>query len=872
LGRKTLILRDPPRALVLCHTGRVRPHLATLVADFRRYDQQIAIVTHRGNRRFSSTYGQLAEFSARCAAAFDNLGIKQGHRIVLWGNNSAEWVAAFFGCVLRGIVAVPLDAAGSLEFARRVVREVKPSLLTGDLSLLQPLDPAIPRLGFEEFAAKLPAPNYDPLPGLSRDTPLQIIFTSGTTGDPKGIVHTHGNVLASLDPLEKEIGKYLRYVRLVHPLRILHTLPLSHVFGQFMGLWVPPLLTAEVHFEDRLQAPRLARLMHEERISVLAAVPRVLDLLRAWMEGEFPGLRDRLAAARGQSIGKRWWRFRSVHRLLGWKFWAFVSGGATLPSDLETFWTTMGFALVQGYGMTETTALVTLNHPFKIARGSIGKPLAGREVQISPEGEILVRGASIASQVWQHGGLQKSEPGWLATGDLATRNAEGELVFAGRKSDVIVTAAGLNIHPQDLEAVLRRQVGVHGCLVVAYDSPSGPAPVAVLISDAEDNLLQSAVDGANRELAAFQQIRYWLRWPQPEFPRTSTGKVLRRTVQHWAQQSLAGGAAPVENPADHLEEVLRQLGVTNPEIHAGDRLAEDLHLDSLAMVQLQSTLETRFGVELDDATWGQVRTVGDLRNVLHPPQPGAPGTDTTPSVPVGAQAAAAPPKPKKGAVFPRWPWWPVIRWIRVGFLECVARPGIGLILAPRIAPRGLLHRPSLLIANHLTAFDVPVILYALGSSDRDHVAVAMSGRLLTGWRQGKAERHRIMAMFTPLAYWLVTALFNVFPLPRGAGLRRSFAHAGEAMDHGYHVLVFPEGGRSADGKLQPFEPGIGLLAQASEVPVQPIWIEGLKPGKGKRWPGRGKVAVRLGKPLTMDPGEQPQDFTRRLQAALIELE
>ena len=148
---------------------------------------------------------------------------------------------------------------------------------------------------------------------------------------------------------------------------------------------------------------------------------------------------------------------------MGLKFWAFVSGGATLPAELESFWTMAGFALIQGYGMTETTALVTLNHPFKIARGSIGKPLAGREVKIGPDGEILVRGDSIASQVWQHGGLQPRDPGWLATGDLATRNEEGDLVFAGRKSDVIVTSAGLKIHPQDLEAVLRRQPALRDC-------------------------------------------------------------------------------------------------------------------------------------------------------------------------------------------------------------------------------------------------------------------------------------------------------------------------------------------------------------------------------------------------------------------------
>ncbi len=832
--------------------------MATLVADFRRYGGQIAVVTHRGNRRFSSTYAELAELSARCARAFDQAGIHPGDRILLWGNNSVEWVAAFFGCILRGIVAVPLDAAGSLDLARRVVAEVQPRLLVGDLALLRQLDATAPTLGFEAFSGTLPAPDYVPFPGLSRETPLQIVFTSGTTAEPKGIVHTQGNVLASLDPLEKEIGKYLKYERWVHPLRILHTLPLSHVFGQFMGLWVPPLLAAEVHYEDRLQAPRLVSLMRGERISVLAAVPRVLDLLRGFMAAEMPGLLERVAAAKGERISRRFWRFRALHRRLGWKFWAFVAGGAALPADLESFWTTAGYALIQGYGMTETTALVTLNHPFKIARGSIGKPLAGREVKIGDDGEILVRGASIAAQVWRNGQLQPRGDEWLATGDLASRNAAGELVFAGRKSDVIVTSAGLNIHPQDLEAILRKQPGLRAALIVAYDSPSGPAPVAVLIPDADPDVLEHAVEEANRELAGFQQIRYWLRWPQPEFPRTSTGKVLRRVVQGWAQQSLSSDGAGAAQPSDPLLELLRSLAAANREIRGSDRLAEDLHLDSLAMVQLQSTLETRFGLELEDSVWGQVRTVGDIRDLLQPPA----------IAPADVRRVVT--RKEAAAVFPRWPWWPVIRLLRVGFLEVVSQPLVWLLLAPRVGPRRRLTRRSLLICNHLTAFDVPVILYALRAADRDRVAVAMSGALLTGWRQGKAERHRAVALLTPVAYWLVTALFNVFPLPRGAGLRQSFAHAGAALDAGYHVLVFPEGHRSRDGTLQPFEPGIGLLAQDSAVPVQPIYVEGLKL-QGGRWPRRGTVAVRLGTPLTMAPDEDPLAFTRRLEAAVAAL-
>jgi long-chain acyl-CoA synthetase len=206
----------------------------------------------------------------------------------------------------------------------------------------------------------------------------------------------------------------------------------------------------------------------------------------------------------------------------------------------------------------------------------------------------------------------------------------------------------------------------------------------------------------------------------------------------------------------------------------------------------------------------------------------------------------------------------------MGFLEVVSQPLVWLLLGPRVGPRTRLTQRSLLICNHLTAFDVPVILYALRGADRDRVAVAMSGALLTGWRQGKAERHRAVAFLTPVAYWLVTALFNVFPLPRGAGLRQSFMHAGAALDAGYHVLLFPEGHRSRDGTLQRFEPGIGLLAQDSAVPVQPIYVEGLKL-QGGRWPRRGTVAVRLGTPLTMAPDEDPQAFTHRLEAAVAAL-
>ncbi len=375
----------------------MRDHLATLLDDFRRYDREIAVVRAQGNRRRVTTYGELARMAGRFAALLAERGIEQGDRVVLWGENSAEWIAAFHGCLLRGVLAVPLDAIGTVEFATRVADDVKPKLAVGDAVLVAQLPAEIETLAFEDWLEVLPQKEGGAIAGISAETPLEILFTSGTTGDPKGIVITHGNVLASVGPIENGAQPYMRWEKLVHPLRILNTLPLSHVFGQTMGLWVPPIFAGELHFEERLVAPRLVETIRRERISVLAAVPRVLALLKTHLDLTYPWL-DELVAGSGGKLGavRRWWRFRQIHRAFGLKFWALISGGGALPAPLEKFWNALGFVLVQGYGMTETTALITLNHPFHVTAGTIGKPLAGREVKLGPDGEVLVHSAAIS--------------------------------------------------------------------------------------------------------------------------------------------------------------------------------------------------------------------------------------------------------------------------------------------------------------------------------------------------------------------------------------------------------------------------------------------------------------------------------------------
>src|SRR5262249_32918049 len=230
-------------------------------------------------------------------------------------------------------------------------------------------------------------------------------------------------------------------------------------------------------------------------------------------------------AAEGQSFWKRAWRFRRIHKLFGWKFWAFICGGAALSSETEMFFKKLGFAVVQGYGMTETASLISLNHPFRPAEGSVGKILPGREFRLAEDGEILVRGENVSAGYWEEGQARAaSESDWLKTGDLGELDAQGNLRFRGRKKNVIVTAAGLNVYPEDIEGKLRELPEIRDCAVVPWRHGSDTEPCAVLVLQSAIENPAAAVGRANHQLAEYQRVRRWVVWPEADFPRTSTGK------------------------------------------------------------------------------------------------------------------------------------------------------------------------------------------------------------------------------------------------------------------------------------------------------------------------------------------------------------
>ncbi len=482
-----------------------RRNLLSLFENFQHYSTDVAVVQHHGYRREAFTYADLTSYATNCARELHRRGIRINDRVLLWAPNSFEWVAAFWGCLLTGAVAVPLDDSSAFEFVSRVINDA--SVKFAFISRSKTNRPfSIPILTIEDLTSLNEAVSHSengrradifgdgknsfPDKPINRDHIAQILFTSGTTSEPRGVVLTHGNFLANLEPLEQGIAEYRKYERWLHPLRFVSLVPLSHVFGQFMTLFVPPLLGSTVVFENSPQPSEILRSFKRERATALVAVPRMLDAVRNALDQEIDKrdwrnwFSSALVASTGESFLRRALRFRRIHRILGWKFWAFISGGAALSSRSEEFFKRIGYAVVQGYGMTETASLISLNHPFKATEGSVGKILPGREFQLAGDGEILVRGENVSSGYWEKGSIKQAgeeNDGWLRTGDLGELDAEGNLRFKGRKKNVIVTPAGLNIYPEDLESPLRRQENIRDVVVIPLEQSGNAEPCAILL-------------------------------------------------------------------------------------------------------------------------------------------------------------------------------------------------------------------------------------------------------------------------------------------------------------------------------------------------------------------------------------------------------
>jgi long-chain acyl-CoA synthetase len=782
-------------------------------------------------------------------------GVEPGHRVLILMDDGPDWIAAFAACLAVGAVAVPLESSSSSAFAQAVARRCRARALLCDGShSAVPFDgPSIisSEIGLEEEGPLRPM--ADPDPGDL----AEIVFTSGTTAEPRGVMISHGNILAALAGIEAGILKRRRMVGLVSPLTILSLVPLSHLFGQALGFFIPVVLGARVVFTAPRSPRAIFDLARREKAWVMVMVPRHLAALRDHLSMKIPG--------RPGDLSSRWWirALRSIPavREHGWRMRALVVGGARLDPRLERYFKDLGYLVIQGYGLTETAPIVSVSNPFDNRVGLVGRPGRVQEVRIADDGEILVRGENVTSGYYEDPEATRLalEGGWLRTGDLGVMEPDGSLRFLGRKKEVIVTAEGQNVFPDEVEEALRAQETVADCAVFASGAGGGEKVQAAIIPEAREGAVKeavaSAVASANASLAPHQRVRAWTLWVHPDFPRTPTGKVLRRVIARQAAASPGAGGSEEGGPGDSPEHdpLTRLRRLAGPEARADQRLAADLGLSSIDVAELTAEIEERYQVEVDPAT---IHDDVSLQELIRGARPAG---------------AAATPWP-----MPRWARRPAARLARSFFQAVLVFPALRLFV--RLSVRGRARHetggwpagPVVIAANHASYMDAPVLLASIPRWRRRRVAVAMQPEHFEPWLLGEAGL--VTRFHMGWQYGLLSLLLHTFPFPRSAAFKVALEYAGGMVDEGWSILVFPEGVLSPDGAIHPFRPGVGVLARDLGLPVLPVRIRGTReilPPDG-RFPRkvRAPVDVAWGEPLEMPRGEGPADFAARVEAAI----
>ena len=767
--------------------------LSTINGEFVVYDD--------GYRSWSYSYAQVAAASEAFAARLRSAGIAKGHAVAVWSENRAEWLVALWGCVLEGVVLVPIDYRASPELLLRVAAIVDArAVLAGEtvdaaslgterpvwsLSDLRPAArPASVRLkagaAADDVSPKAEARAHEVPPKAKAEDVAEIIFTSGATAEPKGVIITHRNILANIVPIEREMAKYKKWATPFLPIRFLNLLPLSHMFGQAMATFIPPMLPGVVVFTRSYAPEDIIRQIRERRISVLVCVPKILEVLKEHVLRVAPEAADAPVA---MHWAMRWWRFRRIHRLFGFKFWAMVVGAAPLDPEVEAFWGRLGFLVIQGYGLTETAPIVTLNHPLHAARGAVGKPIAGVEVRIADDGEILVRGDNVSTGYYNAPEETRASfvDGWFHTGDIGDLDEKGQLRIRGRKKEMIVTPEGLNVFPEDVERVLNALPGITESAVVGASQPGSLAErVQAVLVAAPGTDLDDVVRLANAGLQDHQKIRAAALWPGAELPRTEgTRKLKRRELREWLSSS---GRGEPPKPGASTRSVVSVLERFAPgrTIEPGTTI-DELGLSSLERVELMMALEETMQVTIDESRFAAASTVAALQALTRPLDAGAAAAAVVASEPID---------------FPSWNRSAPVRALRRASLPTWILPLTRLFVS--LTVEGLEHLdqaggPVIFAANHQSHFDTPMILQALPPRWRYRVAPAMAKEFFAAhfYPEGYSSAARLT---NSMNYYLASAFFNAFPLPqRETGTRQTLRYIGELIGHGVLCPHLPGG-------------------------------------------------------------------------------
>ena len=827
----------------------------------------VALVMRRDLLDERWTYERLSAAVGRVAGTLMAAGVGPGDRVLTWSPNDPWLVAAYFAVWRLGAVIVPLDLRMQTDVAIRIGRRAQASLLLAgpgvDRDVAAELDVTILNVdeaGLDPVTSRdHPVPDF---PLVAPDALAEVIFTSGTTSDPKGVMLTHGQIIHSARAIaQTAMGS--------RPDRGLAVIPLSHMYGQTVPMLMGFMGGSTMVFIHALTPKALSATMRRERITAVTLTPHPMTILLQGLEAEIRRRGQGTSLSRGRVLARwlprrlRRTLFREVLAPLGGELDVISSGGAFLSAELQRSFEDFGIRVIQGYGTSEV-AVVTGHSRTRQRIGTVGRPLAEMEVRIADDGELLARGPNVMRGYWEApeatAEVLDSE-GWFHTGDAARIDEHGELVILGRTRDRIALPSGLNVYPEDVESALVA-TGAIRAAVVLEPAPGRLAAVVVPAApNATDDDLALAVKTANATLAPHQRTSAWRRWPEDDFPRTHTLKVRRAPVQEW----LVGtdGARDEAVPAPRAEarptatapstvteravgeavaEVLKETRGVGPAALTGATTLESLGLDSLTVVSLALRLETSFDAPLsDDDVLGAADIAALYRLVLE-------RQGQAPSEPPSEWAFSTPARGLRRALDATFAGWAIhiVANLRVeGQEHLLDLPG-----------------PVLVCPNHTSHLDAPVVRAALPPSLRDRSAIAAAADV---WFGGG-----VVGPAVELA-------LGAIPFGRTSDVRASLERVAALVNKGYSVIIFPEGTRSADGRLGPLRQGIGLLATQLHVPIVPAHIEGAHQilAKGTAMPThryRSGVTVRFGEPLRIEAEATVPDATDRVRRAIEALE
>lgn len=783
-----------------------------------------ALTMRMGYRTTTLTYREVYQRAQKIAVFLQQHGLKKGDYIVLLAPNSPYWVCLFWACMLTGIVIVPVTMQSTLDMVKRFAQHTEAKLFIKhrfchfDISGLTTYNiELIDELIDSCDLALLQRPILEP------DDVMQILYTSGTTGDPKGTMLSHKNIasnVASTINLFPMKGTNER---------LLSILPLSHIYEQTFGLLVPFSLGAHIIY---MHSPAAIRdLLQQYRVTKMLAVPEFLKLFMSKIEAgaEEKGRMKMLERMRKLTCYLKffWMRrvlFRSVLKQFGGKLDMIASGGAPLDPLLEGKWEDFGVLVLQGYGLTETSPLVTTNTPYAKRLGSVGKVVPGVNVKLADDGEILVKGPSVFTGYFKVPEKTKeafTDDGWFKTGDIGFFDADGFMFLKGRKKYMILGPGGQNVYPDDIEQELNEMPGVKDACVIGLEEAGGHVQIhaALLLHEGAGDPAK-IIATVNERLASYQRIHGWTVWPDADFPRSATRKVKKHEVTKIIQDQRSVHIKSNGLVKTQLMKLLAHLsGKDLEDIIPETNIIQDLSLDSLALVEMVMRIEEIYAVTIDETKISAQTTVTDVEVLIKQ-----------------AGVKTKPVQPK------RWlrSWWiKPIRFLGQHLLFLVTH------LWVRYEIKGLenlqdLKQPVVFMPNHTSYFDAIAFAKALPAPFRKNISFA-------------AARDVLFEEFKSFAL-VAEVLFNAFSFPRKEqeNIKQGLDMMGRLLDDGCNVVMFPEGHISRTGELQEFKKGAGLVAVEMGVPVVPVFIQGandifpygvLKPRK------YGTIMITFGKPI-----------------------